>query len=81
MILIFTFFYYNKSISFFRVLSERKLSEFPSLMEFCVELYSKHIRSPFLMACMIDNYEEMLEQGKPKKEENLQNATQVRHTF
>ncbi|KAK3774700.1 hypothetical protein RRG08_051242 [Elysia crispata] len=59
------------------VLSERKLSEFPSLMEFCVELYSKHIRSPFLMACMIDNYEEMLEQGKPKKEENLQNATQL----
>ncbi|RUS80821.1 hypothetical protein EGW08_011442, partial [Elysia chlorotica] len=59
------------------VLSERKLSEFPSLMDFCVELYSKHIRSPFLMACMIDNYEEMLEQGKPKKEENLQNATQL----
>ncbi|GFR87323.1 protein farnesyltransferase/ geranylgeranyltransferase type-1 subunit alpha [Elysia marginata] len=59
------------------VLSEKKLCEFPSLMEFCLELYSKHIRSPFLMACMIDNYEEMLEQGKPKKEENLQNATQL----
>ncbi|KAK0043568.1 protein farnesyltransferase/geranylgeranyltransferase type-1 subunit alpha [Biomphalaria pfeifferi] len=59
------------------VLQERKLFDFPGVLEFCHELYSKQIRSPFLIACMIDCYEEMLELGKPKKEETLQKATQL----
>lgn len=60
------------------MLLDRKVSDYPNVMEFCQELYCKQIRSPFLLACMIDCYEEILELGKPKKEENLQKATQVR---
>ncbi|BFZ01724.1 hypothetical protein BsWGS_04763 [Bradybaena similaris] len=59
------------------VLLDRKLSDSPNVMEFCQELYCKQIRSPFLLACMIDCYEELMELGKPKKEENLQKATQL----
>ncbi|CAL1530939.1 unnamed protein product [Lymnaea stagnalis] len=59
------------------VLLDRKLFDNPSVLEFCHDLYSKQIRSPFLIACMIESYEEMLEFGKPKKEETLQKALQL----
>ena len=58
------------------VLLDHKLCDYPEVMEFCQDLYSKQIRSPFLIACMIDCYEEKLEDGKV--DDNLQKALQVR---
>jgi protein farnesyltransferase/geranylgeranyltransferase type-1 subunit alpha len=46
-------------------------------MDFCLELYDKSIRSPHLLACMVDVYEEMMEQGCKKKEEVLDKAVKV----
>ena len=60
-----------------RVLMERKLSQYPGLKEFCQKLYDQSHRSPHLLACMVDTYEEMLEMGCENSEEVLQKALQV----
>lgn len=63
---------------YFRVLLDRQLQNYPSVLEFCQQLYDDRYRSPYLMAYMIDTYEEMLEQGCDKKEETLKKADEVK---
>lgn len=55
-----------------------ELSKYPGLMEFCQQLFEDRYRSPYLIACMIDAYEEMLEQNCQEKDDVLQKATKVR---
>lgn len=43
------------------ILKGKKLSEYPGLKSFCDELYSKHIRSPFLLSLLVDMYEECIQ--------------------
>ena len=45
-----------------RVLQECSLHRSDGVMEFCENLLSKSIRSPHLLAFMIDCFEEMLEE-------------------
>nr|KAG5689295.1 hypothetical protein BaRGS_033087 [Batillaria attramentaria] len=59
------------------VLMERKLSQYPGLKEFCQGLYDKKIRSPHLLACMVDTCEEMLEMGCDNPDSVLQRALEV----
>ncbi|XP_046368309.1 protein farnesyltransferase/geranylgeranyltransferase type-1 subunit alpha-like [Haliotis rufescens] len=59
------------------VLLDRELSKYPGLMEFCTELYDNRYRSPYLIACMVDTYEEMLELGCEEKESVLQKALEL----
>ena len=59
----------------------RRLSQFPGLKEFCQKLYDQSHRSPHLLACMVDTYEEMLEMGCSDAEGVLQKALQVRDTL
>lgn len=61
----------------FRVLLDRELSTYPGLMEFCQQLYNDRYRSPYLIACMIDAYEEMLENNNGDQEETLKKSVQV----
>ena len=63
----------------FSVLQESDLSANPELMEYCQELYNKNIRSPYLLAFMVDFYEDSLDLGTDKKEETLQKALEVSH--
>ena len=53
------------------------MSQFPGLLDFCQHLYDKQIRSPYLLGCMVDIYENMLELGCDEKSEILKKAVQV----
>ena len=53
------------------------MHKYPGLMTYCQELYNKHIRSPHLLAFIIDCHEEMLQVGDEKKGETLQKAVEV----
>ena len=53
------------------------LSKYPGLMEFCQQLYEDRYRSPYLMGCMMDTYEEMLEQNCDGKQDILSKALTV----
>ncbi|XP_071169555.1 protein farnesyltransferase/geranylgeranyltransferase type-1 subunit alpha-like [Mytilus edulis] len=59
------------------VLLDRELSTYPGLMEFCQQLYNDRYRSPYLIACMIDAYEEMLENNNGDQEETLKKSVQM----
>lgn len=59
------------------VLMDHDLENYPQVMAFCQELYSQCYRSPYLMAYMIDTYEEMLEHGCENKQEVLTKAEQL----
>lgn len=59
------------------VLMDRKLSQYPGLKEFCQGLYDKSVRSPHLLACMIDTYEEMLEMKCDNSDAVLQKALEL----
>ncbi|ESO99064.1 hypothetical protein LOTGIDRAFT_201479 [Lottia gigantea] len=59
------------------VLSDRELSKYPGLLGFCTELYNNRYRSPYLLACMVDIQEELLELGQGKKEEVLNRALEL----
>ena len=53
------------------------LHKWPGLMEFCNQLYEDRYRSPYLIACMVDAYEEMLEQQCEEKDSILNKALKV----
>ncbi|XP_074641472.1 protein farnesyltransferase/geranylgeranyltransferase type-1 subunit alpha-like [Tubulanus polymorphus] len=59
------------------ILMNKKISRYPGLREFCDELYNKHIHSPYMIACLIDIYDEMLELGCENKSEILQKAVKL----
>ena len=63
-----------------RVLLGRRLSEHPGLKEACQDLYSRQIRSPFLLAMLVDIYEEE-EAGEGRGQESLGQALEVRTTW
>ncbi|XP_076464343.1 protein farnesyltransferase/geranylgeranyltransferase type-1 subunit alpha-like [Babylonia areolata] len=58
-------------------LKDRKLSQYPGLDKFCQQLYDQGTRSPHLLACMVDSYEEMLELGCDSADAVLQKALQL----
>ena len=60
---------------------DRELSTYPGLIEFCLKLYEDQIRSPYLIACMIDTYEEMLELGCNDKNNVLKKVLEVYTMF
>lgn len=43
---------------------EGKLGQFPEVVEFCEELYSSGVRSPYLLAFLVDLYEEQYFEAK-----------------
>ncbi|CAH1783097.1 unnamed protein product [Owenia fusiformis] len=43
------------------VLQDRELSRYPKLMEYCLNMYEHSIRSPYLMALIVDMYVEQME--------------------
>ncbi|XP_025093432.1 protein farnesyltransferase/geranylgeranyltransferase type-1 subunit alpha-like [Pomacea canaliculata] len=59
------------------VVQEKKLSKYPGIMEFCQGLYDQSIRSPHLLACMVDIYEEKLELGCDNPEGTLDKALKL----
>ncbi|KAL3863853.1 hypothetical protein ACJMK2_005580 [Sinanodonta woodiana] len=59
------------------VLMEKNLSQYPDIFDFCKQLYEDRYHSPFLIAYMIDTYEEMLEQGCSNKDDVLSKALQL----
>ncbi|XP_050404144.1 protein farnesyltransferase/geranylgeranyltransferase type-1 subunit alpha [Patella vulgata] len=59
------------------VLSDRDLSKYPGLMDFCSELYDTHYRSPYLLACMVDIQENLLELREGNKEEVLKKVLEL----
>lgn len=63
------------------VVQEKKLSKYPGIMEFCQGLYDQSIRSPHLLACMVDIYEEKLELGCDNPEGTLDKALKVGRYF
>ncbi|XP_041476970.1 protein farnesyltransferase/geranylgeranyltransferase type-1 subunit alpha-like [Lytechinus variegatus] len=58
------------------VLALRDISSFPALMQACQDMYDENIRSPFLLAFMVDIYEDQLESKTPP-EDTLFKATQL----
>ncbi len=60
---------------------DRQMASQSGVSEFCQELYDKSIRSPYLLAFMVDMYEEQLEQqaasGDHQRIDTLNKATQV----
>lgn len=59
------------------VLLDRELSTYPGLMDFCQQLYDDRYRSPYLIACMIDAHEEMLENNNCDREQTLMKAVEM----
>ncbi|XP_061184244.1 protein farnesyltransferase/geranylgeranyltransferase type-1 subunit alpha-like isoform X1 [Saccostrea echinata] len=59
------------------VLMDFELYKYPGLLEFCQQLYDDRYRSPYLIACMIDTYEEMLEQNCGEQREVLEKAVSL----
>jgi hypothetical protein len=47
-------------------------------MDFCQQLYDDRYRSPYLIACMIDAHEEMLENNNCDREHTLMKAVEVK---
>ena len=56
-----------------------ELHKYPGLLDFCQQLYDDRYRSPYLIACMIDTYEEMLEENCGERKDVLQKAVSVRY--
>ncbi|XP_013383155.1 protein farnesyltransferase/geranylgeranyltransferase type-1 subunit alpha [Lingula anatina] len=59
------------------ILADKEISQYPGLMEFCHKLYQENIRSPHLLAFMIDCYENMLELKKDDKQAALNQALKM----
>ncbi|KAH3832692.1 protein farnesyltransferase/geranylgeranyltransferase type-1 subunit alpha-like isoform X1 [Dreissena polymorpha] len=59
------------------VLMDRQLQNYPAVLAFCQGLYDDRYRSPYLIAYMIDTYEEMLEQGCDNQADTLKKAGEL----
>ena len=63
---------------FDRILLDRDISKYPALLAYCLDLYGKNIRSPYMLAFMVDFYEDQLEvETSDNKQETLQKAIDV----
>ena len=60
-----------------RVLKGKSLCDWPGLKEFCDELYSKNIRSTFLLSIQIDIYEEEALKDSSTAPEKVAKALEV----
>ena len=60
------------------VLQESSLHRCDGVVDFCEDLLSKHIRSPHLLAFLVDCFDEMLEEGNCEKDATLRRALNVR---
>ncbi|XP_071506719.1 protein farnesyltransferase/geranylgeranyltransferase type-1 subunit alpha-like [Diadema antillarum] len=58
-------------------LMQRDMHSFPGLQEMCQAMYAEDIRSPYLLAFMVDMYEEMLEKKAAVPDGTLLKATQL----
>ncbi len=64
---------------FTRILLEKNICDVEHVNRFCNLLYTeKSIRSPYLLAYMVDVCENKLELGKPDRQKNLEEAVRVR---
>lgn len=61
----------------YRVLLDKSSYKYPGVMDFVMKLYTDSNRSPYMLAFLINMYEEMLEDS-PKDEDTLQRAVKVR---
>ena len=61
---------------FYSILLDKSCHSYPGVMDFALNLYNENIRSQFLLAFLVDMYEEMLEDG-PKEDDTLQKAVKV----
>ncbi len=60
------------------MLRGKRLSEYPGLREVCDEMYSRHVRSPFLLSTLMDMYEEEAGlEGAGHRSESLMKAIEV----
>ena len=64
--------------NFYRILKGKSLCDWPSIRTFCDELYSKSIRSPFLLSLLIDLYEEDARKGEEGAQDNVTKAVEVK---
>ena len=53
---------------------------YPGVLDFCKKLYSENIRSPHLLAFMVDCYDELLSTDYKDKESLLNEALQVKYS-
>ncbi len=64
--------------SFCRILRNKNLSEQEDVVRFCKMLYhDKMMRSPHLLACMLDIEEDRLENNVSERQVHLKEATRV----